>query len=168
KRLLLYLCLPLLSFLPICHLHQTHKRISQTNILAISVYPLDQLDHHIPGSDSANRAVRTRKHDKVGEFWDFSQSKTKEVKPKALNQSLHSRPSSQHSTRPPSVVSQTCNLPLRDKQPSISSGVQDKPLPLPPTEAQPLVDIFAANLSKPTIKAQLPHLQERIERTEQL
>ncbi|KAG0050819.1 hypothetical protein BGZ89_003726, partial [Linnemannia elongata] len=135
----------------------------------MSGHPLDQLDPRPPSSDSISSIVRTRKRDKFRESLGFSKSnsKTKEVKPKALNQSLHSRPSPQHSTGPP-VVSQTCNVPLGDKQPFTSSGVQDKPLPLLPTEAQPLADLFAANLSKPTIKAQLPRLHERIENTEQL
>ncbi|KAH7038661.1 hypothetical protein BKA57DRAFT_441979 [Linnemannia elongata] len=76
----------------------------------MSGHPLDQLDPRTPSSDSISSIVRTRKRDKFRESWGFSKSnsKTKEVKPKALNQSLHSRPSPQHSTGPP-VVSQTCN-----------------------------------------------------------
>ncbi|KAF9313649.1 hypothetical protein BGZ91_006205, partial [Linnemannia elongata] len=138
--------------------------------LTMSDHPLDQLDPCTPGSDSANNAGSIRKRDKIREIWGFSKSKIKEIRPYAPTQSLNSRPQSQESTRPTSVVSQASNSPSGDSQ-AYSSGItmQDKPLPPPPpTEAQPLADIFLDNLPKTIIKSELPHLQQRIERIEQL
>ncbi|OAQ22498.1 hypothetical protein K457DRAFT_26019, partial [Linnemannia elongata AG-77] len=132
--------------------------------------PLDQLDPCTSGSDSANNAGSIRKRDKIREIWGFPKSKTKEIRPYAPTQSLNSRPLSQESTRPVSLVSQASNSPSGDNQADFSGiTMQDKPLPPPPpTEAQPLADIFLDNLPKTIIKTELPHLQQRIERIEQL
>ncbi|KAH7038634.1 hypothetical protein BKA57DRAFT_441957 [Linnemannia elongata] len=72
----------------------------------MSNHPLDQLDPHVPGSNNAKNTVRTRKRDKIREFCGFPKPKSKEVKHKASNQSLHSRSASQHSARPSSIVIQ--------------------------------------------------------------
>ncbi|KAH7038614.1 hypothetical protein BKA57DRAFT_441940 [Linnemannia elongata] len=118
----------------------------------MSDHPLDQLDPYTPGSDSANNAGSIRKRDKIREIWGFSKSKTKEIRPYAPTQSLNSRPLSQESTRPTSLVSQASNSPSGDNQADFSGiTMQDKPLPPPPpTEAQPLADIFLDNLPKPS------------------
>ncbi|KAF9281249.1 hypothetical protein BGZ88_011726, partial [Linnemannia elongata] len=129
----------------------------------MSDHPLDQLDSHTPSSSGrASTTIRTRKRDWIRELWGFSKSQPMEIKPKASTQPLDFRPPSQLLTRPPSVVSQVRN------QPFAFIDVQDKPLTLPTTKVHPLADIFAENLSKPIVKTELPRLQERIERTEQL
>ncbi|KAH7038699.1 hypothetical protein BKA57DRAFT_442012 [Linnemannia elongata] len=129
----------------------------------MSDHPHDQLGLHTPGSDSASSTVHIRRRDKFCKLWGISKSQ-----PKEITESLDFRPLSQQSTQPPSAVSLVSNHPSDDNQSFASSGVQDKPLPLPPSEAQHLADIFADNLPKPIVKADLPCLQERIERTEQL
>ncbi|KAF9271531.1 hypothetical protein BGZ88_005976, partial [Linnemannia elongata] len=136
----------------------------------MSDHPLDQLDPCTPGSDSANNAGSIRKRDKIREIWGFSKSKTKEIRSYAPTQSPNSRPLSQESTRPTTLVFQASNSPSGDNQADFSGiTMQDKPLPPPPpTEAQPLADIFLDNLPKTIIKTELPHLQQRIERIEQL
>ncbi|KAK3808236.1 MAG: hypothetical protein JOS17DRAFT_780627 [Linnemannia elongata] len=144
-------------------------------------HPLDQLDSHTPGSDTANNTVRIRKRDKFRKFWDLSKSKTKEDKPKSSNQPQPSRPSSQQSTRPSSVLSQVSNLPSDDNQSTPSSATpsgdnqstpsnteQEKVLLAPLNEACVLEMIFAEDVPKPTIKTELPQLQQRIEMTQQL
>ncbi|KAG9067685.1 hypothetical protein KI688_011272 [Linnemannia hyalina] len=134
----------------------------------MSDHPLDQLNSHTPSSDSASSIVRIRRRDKFREFWSLSKSKTKEVKLKISNQSPHSRLSSQQLTRPLSVLSQASNLPSGDNQSTPSRTAQEKALSAPLNEARVLEMIFAENVPKPTMKTELPQLQQRIEMTQQL
>ncbi|KAF9540777.1 hypothetical protein EC957_003750, partial [Mortierella hygrophila] len=100
----------------------------------MSDHLLDQVDPRTPASDIANNSVRIRKRDKFSEFWGFK-SNSKEIKTNASTQSLNSRPQSQQSTRPPSVVSQASNFSADSQAISSSITMQGKPLPpLPPTE----------------------------------
>ncbi|KAH7038641.1 hypothetical protein BKA57DRAFT_441963 [Linnemannia elongata] len=201
----------------------------------MSDYPLDQSDLYVSGNDSANSTVGIKKRDKFRKFWDFS--KSKKVKPKSSNQSLHSRPASQQPTRPssilaqvenvlpcdklssivtpadsrpsshissvppsgilqdehafqkstqlPSVVSQVSSFPsgnsqytyttdtrttssISDNQSTPSSTEKEKALSTPLSTTRILEDIFDEGVPKPTIKTELPQLQQRIEMTQQL
>ncbi|KAF9111253.1 hypothetical protein BGX30_007656, partial [Mortierella sp. GBA39] len=134
----------------------------------MSNHPLNQLDPYVSDSSSVSSTVRIRKRDRFREFWGLSKSKTKEVKLKASNQSLHSRPASQYSTRPPSVVSQTSNLPSGDNQFTPPITAQEKPLSVPPYTSRVLNDIFDEDVPRPTMKTELPQLQQRIKMTQQL
>ncbi|KAF9328222.1 hypothetical protein BGZ91_001100, partial [Linnemannia elongata] len=208
-------------------------------------HPHDQLDPHDPGSNNVTNTVRIRKRDKIREFCGFPKPKSKGVKLKASNQSLHSRPASQQSTRPssiviqvekvllcekvssivaqvdsesssriefvpptgivldehtsqkspqrPSVASQVSNFPssnsqstcttdiqstctidtqstssTSDNQSILSTATQERALSAPLSSARILEDIFDEDVPKPSPKTELPHLQQRIEITQQL
>ncbi|KAF9130237.1 hypothetical protein BGX30_013594, partial [Mortierella sp. GBA39] len=88
-----------------------HIRMSPSTI---PDHPFDQMNSHAPGSDSANSTVRIRKR-KLRKFQGIFKFKSKEVKPKASNQSLHFRPASQQLTRPSSIVTHTDNVLPGDK-----------------------------------------------------
>ncbi|KAH7038606.1 hypothetical protein BKA57DRAFT_441931 [Linnemannia elongata] len=129
---------------------------------------LDQVDSQTPGSDSTKSTASTRKSDKLRESWGVSKSKSNEVKSEVLNQSLPSRPASQELTRPPSVVSQASNLPSEDNQSTPSSTTQEKVLSEPFSALRVLETIFVEDAPLPTVKSELPQLQQRIEITQQL
>lgn len=140
--------------------------------LTMSDHPLDQVDPHTSGSDSASSKVRTRKRDKFRKLWGLSKSKTKEVKLKTSNQPQRFQPSSQQSTRPFSVVSQGGNLlsnfHLGDSQSTPPSAAEEKALSALIYTSPILEDIFDEGVLKPTIKTEPPHLQQRIEMAQQL
>ncbi|KAG0259027.1 hypothetical protein BGZ95_004806, partial [Linnemannia exigua] len=139
----------------------------------MSDHPLEQLDPQVRGSDSPNSTVRIRTRDKFREILGFPKSKSKDLKSIESNQPLHSRPPSQKSTRPSSIISQVSNDPPCDNLSVVIPPVIEEvnplsfPQPMPPNMAQVVTDIFPDNLPKPVIKAQPLRLQERIESTEQ-
>ncbi|OAQ22163.1 hypothetical protein K457DRAFT_26347, partial [Linnemannia elongata AG-77] len=157
--------------------------------------PLDQLNPPVPGSDSVNSTVRIRKRgkfreyrkkfrefcNKFREFWGHSKSKYKKGKLKTPDQLQHSRPSSRQSTRPASVLIQARDIPLGDNQSAPFSAspsgknqstpfwtAQEKALSAPLYEARVLEMIFAKDVPRPTMKTDLPQLQQRIEKMQQL
>ncbi|KAG0278321.1 hypothetical protein BGZ96_002441 [Linnemannia gamsii] len=92
-------------------------------------------------SDNANPAARIRKCDIFLNAFKFSKSKSKKAKNEGSNQLPDSRSASQRSSR----------------------------FPFPPLNASRVLEgIFTENLPTPTIKTELPLLQQRIERTDQL
>ncbi|KAG9065468.1 hypothetical protein KI688_001751 [Linnemannia hyalina] len=103
------------------------QTLKTPSTLTMSNHPIDQLDLHVPGSDSANSTVGIRKRDKFLKFCGFSKAKSKEVQPKASNQSPHSRPASQQSTRPSSNVAQVDNVLPGNKLSSIMTQVESEP-----------------------------------------
>ncbi|KAF9536873.1 hypothetical protein EC957_009505, partial [Mortierella hygrophila] len=139
----------------------------------MSDHPLDQLNSRALSSDSGSRIVRIRNRDKFREFWGLSKSKTKEVKLKVSNQSLDSRLSSQQSTRPSPVLSKASNVTSKDNlstpsSTSPSGDNQSTPSRTVQEKTHVLEPIFAENVPKPTLKTDLPQLQQRIEMTQQL
>ncbi|KAG0045622.1 hypothetical protein BGZ89_005557, partial [Linnemannia elongata] len=129
---------------------------------------LDQLDSQTPGSDSTESTASTTKSDKFRDSWGVSKSKSNEVKSEVLNQSLPSRPASQELTRPPSVISQASNLPSEDNQSTPSSTTQEKVISEPLSALRVLETIFVEDAPIPTVKTELPQLQQRIEMTQQV
>ncbi|KAG0048179.1 hypothetical protein BGZ89_004677, partial [Linnemannia elongata] len=92
---------------------------------------------------------------------------------------------SQQPTKPPSVVSQVSSFisgnnqstyttnnrstsPTSDNQSTPSSTNQEKAISVPLSTTRILEDIFDEGVLKPTIKTELPQLQQRIEMTQQL
>ncbi|KAK3830891.1 MAG: hypothetical protein JOS17DRAFT_817286 [Linnemannia elongata] len=92
---------------------------------------------------------------------------------------------SQQWTQPMSIVSQVCSLPpgniqsictisnqstspIGDNQPAPPSTAQYKALLEPLDTSRNLEDIFDEDLPEPTIKTDLPEIQQRIEMTQQL
>ncbi|KAF9120500.1 hypothetical protein BGW39_011316, partial [Mortierella sp. 14UC] len=125
-------------------------------------HPLEQLGPQVS-------EVRIKKRDKLQNFLGISKPKSKDVKFKASSQSLHSRPLSQQSTRPPSIVSQVSNHPQETAQTVINPTTEEeKPKPAPLDLAQATMDIFPNNIAKSVITTELPRIQERIESTKQL
>ncbi|KAG0065379.1 hypothetical protein BGZ90_001798 [Linnemannia elongata] len=126
----------------------------------------EQLNSQIPGSDSPNSTIRIRKGDKLRDFMEMAKSKrtSEDVNPTVFNQS----------TWPSSIVSQISNDPPGDNQVIVSTPVtkeakiQSSLLSSPPNKAHRVMDVFPDNLPKPVIKTDLPHLQQRIESTQQL
>ncbi|KAF9338779.1 hypothetical protein BGZ91_007928, partial [Linnemannia elongata] len=134
----------------------------------MSDHPPDQLDPLTIGCNSANNTARTRKRDKFFESLGFSKSKSKEVKPKASNQSLHPPPASQQLTRPPTIAFQASSHPSGDSQSIPSSTTKRKVFSASLIEAHFLEDIFGEDTPRPTMKTELPQPQQRIEMTHQL
>ncbi|KAG0374315.1 hypothetical protein BGX24_010562, partial [Mortierella sp. AD032] len=137
--------------------------------------------HSIDDADSNNAAQHVGKLDKVREFLGIK-TKAKELKNKAFKQSLIVERTPQ-AIGPPLLASEATRQPIVASLPndvcsddimSISSyAPSDKFLstPTPPTEAteaKRLSVVFTENLTKPTLRTDLPALSGRIEKTEQL
>ncbi|KAG9069603.1 hypothetical protein KI688_010507 [Linnemannia hyalina] len=150
-------------------------------------HPLDQLNLHVPGSESANSTVCIKMRVKFRRLRRFfkSKSKSKEVKPIPSNQSQHSRLSFQQPTRPYSIISKANSFPsgnsqstyttdnqltspTSDNQSTPSTTVQENVLSAPFYISRTLEDIFDEDVPRPTMKTELPQLQQRIEMTQQL
>ncbi|KAG0066362.1 hypothetical protein BGZ90_001438, partial [Linnemannia elongata] len=142
--------------------------IDTVSALIMSDHPPDQLDPLTIGCNSANNTARTRKRDKFFESLGFSKSKSKEVKPKASNQSLHPPPASQQLTRPPTIAFQASSHLSGDSQSIPSSTTKRKVFSASLIEAHFLEDIFGEDTPRPTMKTELPQPQQRIEMTHQL
>ncbi|OAQ22859.1 hypothetical protein K457DRAFT_1825144 [Linnemannia elongata AG-77] len=130
--------------------------------------PLVQFDFLTTGSNSANSTVHTKRRDRIHKIFGLSKSKTNQANLKNSNQSPHSQPLSQQSTRPSSVLSQASNLPSGVKWSTTSGTVQEKALSTPLSEAHVFETIFAENVFRFTMKTKLPQGQQRIETMQQL
>ncbi|KAF9114108.1 hypothetical protein BGW39_003507, partial [Mortierella sp. 14UC] len=138
----------------------------------------------IDDDDSINSAHHVRNRDKLRQFLGIPKSKNKELKNKELKNKAPTRSLNTGCTPPemgpPALASLATGPPILSSQPkdahtddnkSISSNAPaDKllPPPLPAPEAQRPSIIFLENMPKPAIKAALPVLLNRIEKTEQL
>ncbi|KAG0251049.1 hypothetical protein BGZ95_007005, partial [Linnemannia exigua] len=128
----------------------------------MSDHPPEQLDPQV-GSGSPNSTVCIKKR-KLREFLGSPKS----------NQSLRSRPPSQQSTGPSTIVSQVITYTPGDNHSVVSPPVtQDVNLESSLQSSltnisQVVMDVFPDNVPKPVIKIELPLLQERLESTEQL
>ncbi|KAG0314343.1 hypothetical protein BGZ97_009366 [Linnemannia gamsii] len=135
----------------------------------MSDHPLHQLDPQATDSENANPSGRFRKRDIIHNAFGFSKSKTKEVKKKDSIMLPGSRPTSRQSTRSSSGISSASSYSsggYHATSPTVQEQEENRSPPLNVSRA--LEDIFPENLQKPTIKTELPHLQQRIERTAQL
>ncbi|KAG0307672.1 hypothetical protein BGZ97_000321 [Linnemannia gamsii] len=110
--------------------------------------PLEELDDY-SGNDSFDTTQVLRKRDKFRNFFTVPKSESK-VKDTSSTQSLTSQQSI-----PSSIASQL-------------NKIQDKSLAVVPAEEYLHMNIFPENIGIPTIRTDLPHPQQRIERTVQL
>ncbi|KAF9136314.1 hypothetical protein BGW39_000030 [Mortierella sp. 14UC] len=109
----------------------------------------EQLDAIHRNNGDSNTTQSSKKPSKFRTFFGVSKSE-----PKA-----NGKPSGQSLPQP---VSQQSNLPQVNES-------QDKPLPVTPSVSQPRTYTFVLeNVSRPTVRTELPRLQQRIERTGQL
>ncbi|KAG9062251.1 hypothetical protein KI688_006583 [Linnemannia hyalina] len=111
--------------------------------------PLEQLDLQVPGTDQPDTTQPERKRDKIRKFFSKSKSKSK----KALSQTSSAQYASQQQPATRTSVASQASIDLS---------------PTPLTLDHIRIDIFAENVPKPILKAELPSLQDRIERTDQL
>ncbi|KAF9310962.1 hypothetical protein BGZ91_006945, partial [Linnemannia elongata] len=123
-------------------------------LTTMSNHPLSQLEATVPDKDSSDTTQPPlKKRDKFLKFFSISKSSAK-AEAKSSTQSLDSRDPSQQSTQS-SATFQVNNH-------------RDNSLPIAQTENLLRSVIFQENVAKPAVKTELPSLQERIERTDQL
>ncbi|KAG0370330.1 hypothetical protein BGX24_002056, partial [Mortierella sp. AD032] len=116
-------------------------------------HPLEQLDPR--ASDESNATTHKKKPSIFGNIFGGSTAKSNEVDPKEVN--------------PKEVNSKQVN-PKDSSQSTTPIVAQHKPLPTLPAAQNSLLhdNIFPNNVAKPVIKAELPRLHQRIERTDQV
>ncbi|KAF9536993.1 hypothetical protein EC957_009121, partial [Mortierella hygrophila] len=118
------------------------------------------------GDDPNNNNQPTRKRNIFLDYLSLPRPKNKRLKHKTSNQSLTAQATPQLAASP--VISQPTDSITNNSQSVSTNAPEDKSLPIPPSMAKSISDIFLENLPRPFIKTDLPALLDRIEVTQQL